>query len=419
MSSEPGVVIVGAGHAGGRAAERLRFHGYDKAITLIGSEAYLPYERPPLSKGILTAEDLADPPFLLNHEYWASSEVEFLPGTRCLAIDRKARSVALSSGRSLPYAHLILATGLTPRRLPSLDAVQERVLALQSYDEARALRRRLCPGAKVLLVGAGFIGLEVAASARQCGVEVTVIEAAERPLARALPGAFSAYMARLHRDRGVEILCGRQIQSAAAHGDGVRITLDGGETVDADLVVCGIGGQPNDQLARDAGLPCDNGVRIDRRCRTSDPSIYAVGDIACLTDGNSAQPRRLESWKNAEDTAAVAAAAICGLQGDYASVPWFWTDQYGFNFQFTGDLSGKGNGHKEPSLLERGEIGDSDYLAYLLDGDHLLGAFGIDCGRDIRRARSILEKGGQVTSQQLKKVGLTRLDDRPAALRKG
>lgn len=419
MTAMPGVVIVGAGHAGGRAAERLRFHGYDKAITLIGGETHLPYERPPLSKSILTAEDLTDPPFLTRPEDWTSLNLEFLSGTRCLAIDRRARSLALSNGRSLPYAQLILATGLTQRGLQSLDRVRHRVFTLHSYDQACALRQRLEPGAKVTLIGAGFIGLEVAASARQRGAEVSIIEAADRPLARALPQQISAWILRLHRDHGIEVCCGRQIRAAERLGYGVRITLNDGAVCDSDLVVCGIGGRPNDELARQAGLTCNNGVRIDHHCRTSDPDIFAVGDLACLAGPDGAKPRRLESWKNAEDTAAVAAATLCGLEHRYETAPWFWTDQYGLNMQFTGDLLGEGEGGRAPRLLERGGIGESGYLAFLLDGDRLLGAFGIDCGRDIRRARGVLEKGGRVTAQQLMKAGFAALNAEPAETREG
>ncbi|MEQ8651630.1 MAG: FAD-dependent oxidoreductase [Kiloniellales bacterium] len=419
MTAEPGVVIIGAGHAGGRAAERLRFHGYDKPITLIGNEPHLPYERPPLSKAVLTAEALAEPPFLLGRDDWLRSDIAVRSSTRCLSIDRSARTVALSCGRTLPYAHLILATGLTQRRLAQLDGLGDRVLTLHSYDDARALRQRLGSGVRILLIGAGFIGLEVAASARQSGAEVVVIEAADRALARALPAKLSDWIARLHRDAAVEIHFDSKLQKAERLGDAVQITLDGGETHVGDLVLCGIGGQPNDDLARQAGLDCSNGVRVDHHCRTSDPNIFAIGDIACLSGPDGTAPRRLESWKNAEDTAAVAAANICGLERVYETAPWFWTDQYGLNIQFTGDLSasatsGKGQGEQAASLLERGSLGESGYLAYLLHDERLLGAFGIDCGRDIRRARAILEKGGRLSAQQLMKAGFELGEGEPA-----
>ncbi|GAB5471111.1 MAG: FAD-dependent oxidoreductase [Rhodospirillales bacterium] len=402
------MVVVGAGHAGGRAAERLRFNGYAGAITLVGGESHRPYERPPLSKGVLTADRLAAPPFLMDQDNWDALAVDFLNDRRCLSIDRTARRVTLSGGEVLAYEHLILATGLTQRRLPQLDAVDDRVLTLHSYDEACTLRERLGRGVTVALIGAGFIGLEVAASARQRGAEVLVIEAADRPLARALPAALSAWVGRLHRGFGVDLRCGRQILSAEVGDRGVRIGLAGGEACDADFILCGIGGRPNDDLARQAGLRCSDGVEVDQGCRTSDPRVFAIGDIACMPDPYSALPRRLESWKNAEETAAVAAANICGRARAYTTAPWFWTDQYGLNIQFTGDLGGQGGGAR--SLLQRGQVGEPGYLAYLLDGEMLIGAFGIDCGGDIRRARGLLEKGGEVTDKQLRKAGVGPLE---------
>ncbi len=400
QTANPGVVIVGAGHAGGRAAERLRAFGYDKPISVIGREPHQPYERPPLSKSVLTGKTECMLPELLSQENWQALHINFFVGTDCLSVDRQRQTVSLSTGAVLPYEHLILATGLTPRELPLFSSQENGVFCVNSYDESTSLRARLRSPGHVLIIGAGFIGLEVAASASQLEAEVTVVEMGHRPLQRVLSAELSDWISNWHRLKGITIHCGRHVVAQEKRAGQHIVRLDDDREIATDLIVVGIGGIPNVGLADEAGLELDDGIVVDQTCRSSDPNIYAVGDIARIVDSADQTSRRLESWKNAEDTAAVAARNICGETAVYDEVPWFWTDQFGHNLQLTGDLSASAD------VYERGKIGDPGYLTYFANGDKLLGAFGIDCGGDIRRARGHIEKCRPLTTRALEKAGL-------------
>ncbi len=395
-----GVIIVGAGHAGGRAAERLRAFGYDKPVCVVGQEPYRPYERPPLSKALLTEGSVAGPPELLPRTHWEALQTFFFPSTNCVSIDRESKAAMFSNGAVMGYENLILATGLTPRRIPQFNPDTGGLFSVNTFDDAIRLRRELRTGATVLMIGAGFIGLEVAASARKLGADVTIVDIADRPLQRAFTEGMSDWITAWHRRMGVEIACGRKVVETTKQCAQHKVTLDDDRQITADLIVTGVGGTPNVSLAVDAALDVDDGVVVDRACRTSDRSIYAIGDIARLKDTETGASQRLESWKNAEDTAAVAARNICGDSAIYDEVPWFWTDQYDRNIQLTGQFPAGAR------TYERGEIGDPGYLAYFAEGDALRGAFGIDCGRDIRKARGLMEKSRLLTTDLLEKAGL-------------
>lgn len=397
---EAGIVIVGGGHAGGRAAERLRAFGLKEPITIISREPHLPYERPPLSKALLTDPDMPSVPNLLTAERWQELDVNLLCGTSCDSINSQGKLVHLSDGTVLPYAQLILAMGLTPRNLPSLDAIKEHVYTLHTYDDAMALREHLKPGMRVGIIGAGFIGLEVAASSRALGAEVTILEMAERPLSRVFNRAMSDWIVQLHRSRGVSLICSKSIASARSVQSAVSLNLDDGQNFEFDLVVTGIGGEPNIELARTADLEINNGIVVNRKCQTSAPDIYAIGDIANMQDERTGTTQRLESWKYAEDTAAAAARVLCDQDEAYNQVPWFWTDQFDYNIQIVGKLQ------EGATVFARGKPGDPKYLAYYLDSDRLLGAVGLDCGGDLRRARAALEKKTPITVKALTKMGL-------------
>ncbi|MCR9136134.1 MAG: FAD-dependent oxidoreductase [Alphaproteobacteria bacterium] len=401
QADTPGVVIVGAGHSGGRAAERLRAFGYDKPITVIGQESHRPYERPPLSKAVLTAKAPVEPPFLLTDDKWTALQVKFLPNTSCLSIDRATTTVTLSTGVRLAYEKLVLATGLAPGSIPQLSLNDRGICCVNAFDDAALLRSHLHEANNVVIVGAGFIGLEVAASARQLGAAVTIIEIADRPLQRMLPMHLSNWIADWHRDRGVDIRCGRRIASHKPDEECHLVTLDDDSELKADLIVIGIGGKPRVDLAARAGLCVNNGVTVDAQCRSSDRNIYAIGDIAHHHPGHGRYSRRLESWKNAEDSAAIAAKDICGEPARYDQIPWFWTDQFGNNLQMTGEIP------DHADIYERGRIGESGYLAFYTQEEQLIGAFGIDCGGDIRKARGHIEKSRPVTRAILDKAGLS------------
>ena len=395
-----GVIIVGAGHAGGRAAERLRAFGYNQSICVVGQERYRPYERPPLSKALLTDGAVFGPPVLLAEENWEALQTHFLPSTSVISVDRESKLAELSNGAIWGFENLILATGLTPRRIPQFSSDKDGVFSVNTFDGAIKLRKNLRTGAKVLMIGAGFIGLEVASSARKLGADVTIVDIADRPLQRAFTEEMSDWITAWHRSMGVEILCGRKIAEVTPKPSRHMATLDDGRQITADLIVTGIGGTPNVSLAADAGLILDDGVVVDRACRTSDRNIYAIGDIARLKDRETGLSQRLESWKNAEDTAAVAARNICGEPATYDEVPWFWTDQFDRNIQLTGQFP------LDAQIYERGDMSEPGYLAYFAEGEALRGAFGIDCGRDMRKARGLIEKSRLLTTDLLDKAGL-------------
>jgi 3-phenylpropionate/trans-cinnamate dioxygenase ferredoxin reductase component len=394
-----GVVIVGGGHAGGRVAERLRARGFKDTIDVIGSESELPYERPPLSKACLLGPDRVTNAYLLPEQRWRELEVTFHLGREAVAIDRAARRVHLDNGRHLAYRHLVLATGLSPRRLDVLGPVASGVSYLRDFADAGGLRNRLRPGLRLLIIGAGLIGLEVAASAVSRGSHVTIIEAAPRPLTRLFPQALSHWLSQVHQKAGVRILCGRMVVDAVAWEEGVRVTLDDGRTIVADEILVAIGGQPNDGLAQRAGLTVDDGIVVNEFGQTSDPDIFAIGDVARHHNEIFARSWRLESWRNAEDMATVVAANLCGLRQAYREVPWFWTDQYDWNIQIAGVPAAGAD------ILTRGEMGQRGHLAYYCDGRHLRGAVGIGCGRDIRIAREIMRSGAAIDRSDLAKRG--------------
>lgn len=395
LGRSAGVVIVGGGHAGGRTAERLRHGGFVGPIDVVGIERELPYERPPLSKSVLTAPEIPANSYLLPPARWSEFGVRFHLGAEATGIDRQDKAVALADGSRLPYRKLVLATGLSPRRIEALAPVADRVAYLRSFQDALGLRDRIRPGSSVVLVGAGLIGLEVAASAVKRGAAVTVLEAADRPLSRLLPPYLSQWLTEIHGQAGVGIHCGRQVVASAISGGAAVLRLDDATQIEADLVLVGIGGKPNDALARSSGLTVDDGIVVNEFGQTSDPDIFAAGDVASHENRLFGKRWRLESWKNAEDQSGIVAAYICGSPVPYDEVPWFWTDQYDLNIQVAGIP-----GDREPAY-ERGRPGDRAYLAYFTDGEQLVGAIGIACGRDIRIARETIKAGGRLNPVEL------------------
>jgi len=320
------VVVIGAGEAGARVCVGLREQGFDGDVTLIGEEPRLPYERPPLSKGALLA---GEAPVIADAHRLADLGVVFLSSVAATAIDRAAHRVSLADGSSRPYDKLVLATGARPRRLPGDDVC----LTLRTYEDALALRARFSEGARVVIVGAGFIGLELAASARTRGCAVTVVEAAARVLQRATPPELSELVEARHRAEGVEILLGAGV--AALKPDSVH--LSDARSLPADVIVLGVGAVPEVALARAAGLTLDNGIAVDGRLVTSDPDIFAIGDCASFPHPLFGGRRlRLEAWRNAFDQGMFAARSLVGAQDAYQAIPWFWSDQYDQCLQIAG-----------------------------------------------------------------------------------
>ena len=331
----PPIIILGAGHAGGQAAASLRQEGCREEILMLGEEPHIPYQRPPLSKQYLAGEQGLERVHLRPRKFYEERGIQLRTGARAEAIDRDAQALALSGGEALPYSKLLLATGSRPRRLMVPGGDLPGIHYLRTIADADAIRAEMAPGRKLAVIGGGYIGLEVAAVCIEAGLEVRVIEMESRILQRVAAPSMSKFYHGLHASRGVSLHTGLKVSGFAGEGR-VRQVLCGEQAFDADLVVIGIGIAPNVELAAEAGLACDNGILVDDRCRTADPDIYAIGD--CTSHPNPILNRRLrlESVPNAMEQARVAAANICGGDRQYASVPWFWSDQYEFKLQMLG-----------------------------------------------------------------------------------
>jgi 3-phenylpropionate/trans-cinnamate dioxygenase ferredoxin reductase component len=330
------VVIVGAGECGARVAQALRERGWDGDVTLIGAETDLPYERPPLSKRALTDEHEPVPATICSGERFGELGIDVVLGVAADSIDRDARQVRLGDGRSIPYQHVVLATGARARTLGAIDGA-DAAITLRTRADASRLRRFLTPGTRVIVVGGGFIGLEVAASARQRGCHVAVVELAQQVMGRVVPPDVAAVMAARHVAEGVDLRCGVEIAAIDRNGSSTRVHLGDGATIDGDVVVAGVGAVPNTELGERAGLAIDNGIAVDEQLQTSDPTIFAAGDCCSFPHPLYGGRRiRLEAWRNAQDQANHVAARLTGTDDPYRVVPWFWTDQYDLGLQIAG-----------------------------------------------------------------------------------
>ena len=393
------IVIIGAGQAGVQTAESLRAGGFTGPITMLGDEPYGPYHRPPLSKAWLAGEMDAVQLVMRAPEMLARKNITLRTDTTVVAIDRAAKHVQLADGSTLPYAGLVLATGSTPRALPLPGAQAQGVLALRSRDDASAIAERLalCQERQlpVVVIGGGFIGLEVAATARKKGLAVTVLEAAPRLLGRVLAPVLSDWYAELHRSHGVQLQLGAQITAleADAQGQVSGVRMADGSLVPAGLVVVGIGVVANEQLAVAAGLECERGIVVDACSRTSDPAIVAAGDCAVrrLPHGNLL---RLESVQNATEQAKSAAAALLGQERPFTATPWFWSDQYDKKLQ----MAGLSTGADRWSV--RGDLSSGSFSVYHFQGERLLAVDSVNASKDHLQARKLLDAGISPTPEQ-------------------
>jgi len=332
-----GTIIIGAGHGGGTVAAQLRQYGYADAITLIGDEPHPPYQRPPLSKGWLKGEVDHDGLLLRPRDWYAEADVDLRTSTRVIQIDRVAKTVTLSTDETLTWDSLVIATGARARRLELPGSDLKGFLELRTIDDAEMIKAWFKPGFRLAIIGGGYVGLEVAASARKLGAEVDVLEREDRLLARVAGPVLSSFFREVHEEQGVRFHFGVAVEGfdgVDGHVSGVR--LGDGSVLHCDAVLVGIGAIPNDDLARDAGLVCDNGVVVDGQARTSDPDIFAVGDMTHRPMPLYGRTLRLESVPNALEQARHAAAAICGAPEPKTDVPWFWSDQYDLKLQIAG-----------------------------------------------------------------------------------
>ncbi len=332
-----GMVIVGAGEAGARAAAALREGGYEGPVTLIGEETHGPYERPPLSKAVMTEVGEPVAATILTPEKLVEHRVAFLADAVATAIDRVGKTVELADGRSIPYAKLLLATGARPRRLSLTGDDGRTVLYLRTWADAIALRSHLEPGSRLAVIGGGFIGLEIAASAVERGCVVTVIEAAPRIMMRGVPAEVAAIVGERHRRAGIALKVGVGLSGVERSGTGTTLFLADGSRIEADAVVAGVGAMPETTLAEAAGLSIENGIRVDERLATSDPDIFAAGDCCSFPHPLYGGRRiRLEAWRNAQDQGSHAARSMLGGAEAFTAVPWFWSDQHDLCLQIAG-----------------------------------------------------------------------------------
>jgi 3-phenylpropionate/trans-cinnamate dioxygenase ferredoxin reductase subunit len=387
------VIIVGAGQAGGWAARTLRSEGFAGRVVLSGDEASPPYERPPLSKEQLQPEAPAMP-YLIGEAELATLGIEWRGSASVTRIDRSTRTVVLGAGETIGYDKLILCTG-GRARMPAIAGIDlPCVHSLRTLDDARRLRSLLASGKRVLVMGGGWIGLEVAASARRLGCTVTVAEAGATLCARSGSAILSGYLARLHTANGVRLRMNTSITSLEALADGgCRALCADGATLDADLVVVGIGLVQNDALARDAGLACERGVIVDYQCRTSDPFIYAAGDVTAMAaPGGSLM--RLESWQNAQDQAIAAARAALGQQVHYEPLPFFWSQQYHAMVQIAGACS-----PDHQALTRDAHTDNFQYVEMGPDGQ-VRAAVCANSARNFRQLRQFIASGTRIDASR-------------------
>ncbi len=384
-----GMVIVGAGEAGARTASALREHGFAGPVTLVGDEPHGPYERPPLSKAVMTA-DGSSPPTILDEARLAAQSILHLAGVRATRIDRAGRRVVLDDGRKLPYAKLLIATGAGPRRLPVPGANTGNVLYLRTFADALVMRETLRPGARLVVIGGGFIGLEIAASAIQRGCSVVLIEAAPRILMRGVPREVADRVMARHARAGVSFHLGSGLDRIERHGERLSVVLADETSVGCDVIVAGIGAIPETALAEASGLRTENGVRVDEHLRTDDPDIFAAGDCCSFPHPLFGGRRlRLEAWRSAQDQGTVAARNMLGHGVVFDAVPWFWSDQYDETLQVAG-LADEGT-----AMVER-DLG-AGRLYFHLDGTgRLVGVSGVGpnavIAKDVRIAEMMIAR---------------------------
>jgi 3-phenylpropionate/trans-cinnamate dioxygenase ferredoxin reductase subunit len=394
--SDAGVIIVGAGHAGGTAAALLRQFGYDGAVSLIGDEPIAPYQRPPLSKAWLKGEADAESLALRPESFYAEARIDLILGVRVERIARSEASVVLDDGRRLPYRFLILATGARARPLSVAGADLAGVMTLRSAADAEQLKAALGPGKRLAVIGGGYIGLEAAASARALGAEAVVIEREPRILARVACQTLSDFFTDYHRTRGVVFKLNAVVDSFVGEdGQVVGVRLGSGETVACDAALVGIGAAPNQELASEAGLACAGGIVVDEAARTSDPDIFAVGDVTHRPLPMYDRMFRLESVANALEQARQAASAITGRPAPAREVTWNWSDQYDLKYQFAGlpfDVD---------QVIVRGDPASAKFAVFHLSGEHVQAVEAVNAPAEFMAGRQLIGQRRCVSAARL------------------
>ena len=390
-----GTVIVGTGQAGFQTAASLRERGYENAITLIGEEPHIPYQRPPLSKGYPLGIQDIESIELRPENFYREHGIELLTGERVTAIDRGAKQVSLKTGRRISYDKLVLATGARNRVLRVKGAELDGVLYLRSLEEATVLKERLRGANQIVVIGGGFIGLEVAAVACSLGKSVTVLEALPRLMSRAVAPIISEFYRELHTEKGVKIVCNASVCEIKGRAGRVEaVLMDGGTSYPGDLLVVGIGITPNVELAQDAGLRVTNGIAVNESLQTDDENVFAIGDCAehpCVFAGERI---RLESVQNAADQAQCLATTIAGERMRYRSLPWFWTDQFDVKLQMAGVS------HRHDRVVTRGSAENKKLSVFYFRQGQLIAIDSINRPMDHMMGRKLIAAGARLTPEQ-------------------
>lgn len=400
-----GTVIIGGGQAALSAAAELRKRKYGQPIIILAGEVAAPYQRPPLSKAYLAGELPVDRLWLKPAEWYDKADIDLRTGVRVTAIDRSACNVITDTGDRIAYDRLILATGGEARRLPIPGADLDGVHALRTLSETEDLAASFHDARSIAIIGAGYIGLEVAASARKRGLEVTILEAAERPMARTASALLGGWFGAIHRGYGVDLRVQAPVQAIAGEGGTVTgVELADGEIVKADTVLVAAGLTVNDALARAAGLECEDGIWVDETARTGDDRIYAIGDVARFHSKRYGRSIRLESVQNAIDQGKAAAQAICGMDVDYDPVPWFWSDQYDMKLQIAGLIEGA------DQMIRRGDPEEGKFaLFHLMDG-RLIACEAVNSGPEYMAAQRMIAANATPDPDRLRDPGVAMRD---------
>lgn len=396
LSDAKNIVIIGGGQAGAQACASLRQWGYAGAIDMICEEAALPYQRPPLSKAYMKGEFEKERLFFKGAEWYADQNVELHMSAVAKRIDRPAQTVEVEGGATLSYDALIVSTGSRPRTLPMENADAPNVFDLRGIDDVDQIKPHMSAGQRLVIIGAGYIGLEAAAVARQMGLEVTVLEMADRVLARVTSPVISEFYETEHRAQGVEIKTGAKLSTLIAeNGKVTAAQLEGGEEIPADLVLIGIGILPNIELAEEAGIACSNGILVDEDARTNDPRIFAAGDCAARPLVHYGRRGRLESVHNAIEQGKLAAAAIIGKDRPKEDCPWFWSDQYDLKLQ----IAGLNQGYDD--VVVRGEPSERKFAAFYLKSGKLIAVDAVNAPPEFIVAKKLIIAGASIAPEVL------------------
>jgi len=396
MTARPAYVIIGASMAGATAADTLRREGFDDPITLIGAEPDPPYERPPLSKGFLKGESTRDDVLLNPQDYYRDQSIDLRLGQTAAALDVGKKLVELDTGEKIPYSKLLIATGATPRRLPVSGSDLEGIFYLRTLGDAAALRDALALKPRVVVIGAGFIGAEVAATARGLGCEVTVLEVLPVPLSRAIGDETGAIYAGFHREQGVDLRTNEGIAHFVGASRLEAAVTNSGDTIPCDIALIGVGVAPAIGFLESSGVEVNNGVVVDEYCRASVPDVFAAGDVANWWHPTWQERLRLEHYDNACNQAIAAARSMLGKGKPYAPVPYFWSDQYDLRLQYVGHAS-----RWDEAVMRGTPAGRSFSVFYLLDR-RLRACLMVNRPRDQRAARRLVQTAEPVDAAQLR-----------------